>query len=332
MSAAAMFPLRLVCCLLAMLAVCVSTARADDAYPSRSITLIVPFPPGGVADITGRPFAASMEKFLKQKIVVENKAGAGGGIGMSQAAKAKPDGYTLLMALSSISVIPEADRVLDRAPMYQLKDLVPIALVSADPTLLVVRADSSWRTVKDFVEDAKRRPDAITYSSSGVYGSLHVSMESLALAANIRLHHVPYTGAGPAIIALMGGHVDAIATAAGTVAQQIKSGKLRALAGWGETRIAAMPEVPTMKESGYDAEFYIWCGLFAPAGTPEPVLKTLRNAARQTVQDPQFKAGMAAIQTPVFYLDAPEFQKFWDRDAKRMAELVRKIGRIEDKN
>jgi tripartite-type tricarboxylate transporter receptor subunit TctC len=307
-------------------------AQADDVYPAKPISLIVPFPPGGVTDLTGRPFAASLEKFLKQKIIVENRPGAGGGIGMAQAAKARADGYTLLMALSSISVIPEADRVLERAPMYQIKDLVPIALVSSDPTLLVVRADSQWKTAKEFIEDAKRRPDAITYSSSGVYGSLHVAMESLALAAGIRLHHVPYTGAGPAVIALMGGHVDAIATAAGTVIQQIKSGKLRALAGWGETRIAAMPELPTLKELGYDAEFYIWCGLFAPAGTPDAVIKTLRNAARQAVNDDQFKTAMAAIDTPVFYLDAPEFQKFWDRDARRMAELVRKIGRIEEKN
>jgi tripartite-type tricarboxylate transporter receptor subunit TctC len=326
MVAAAKFGLRLMLCLVVL---CGAPAQAADAYPNKPITLIVPFPPGGVADITGRPFAGTMEKFLGQKIIVENKAGAGGGLGMALAARAKPDGYTLLMALSSISVIPEADRVLERAPMYQLKDLVPIALVSADPTLLVVRADSPWKTVKDFVEDARRRPDAITYSSSGVYGSLHVAMESLALAANIKLHHVPYTGAGPAIVALIGGHVDAIATAEGTVGQQIKAGKLRALAGWGESRIAAMPELPTMRESGYDAVFYIWCGLFAPAATPQPVIRTLREAAKQAVQDAQFKTAMAAIDTPVFYLDAPEFQKFWDKDAGRLAELVRRIGKVE---
>jgi tripartite-type tricarboxylate transporter receptor subunit TctC len=329
MYAAARFGTRLLLCLFVL---CGMAAQAEDAYPNKSIALIVPFPPGGVADITGRPFAATMERFLGQKIIVENKAGAGGGIGMALAAKARPDGYTLLMALSSISVIPEADRVLGRATMYQLKDLAPIALVSADPTLLVVRTDSPWKTVKDFVEDARRRPDAITYSSSGVYGSLHVAMESLALAANIKLHHVPYTGAGPAIVALMGGHVDAIATAEGTVAQHIKAGKLRALAGWGESRIAAMPDLPTMRESGYDAVFYIWCGLFTPAATPQPVIRTLREAAKKAVEDPQFKSAMAAIDTPVFYLDAPEFQKFWDKDAKRLAELVQKIGRIEDKN
>jgi tripartite-type tricarboxylate transporter receptor subunit TctC len=313
-----------------LLGVLAPMATAQEAYPSKPVSLIVPFPPGGITDLTGRPFAAAMEKFLKQKIVIDNKPGAGGGIGMSQVAKAKPDGYTLLMALSSISVIPEADRLLDRAPMYALKDLAPVALVSAEPTLLMVRADSPWKTVKEFVEDARRRPDAITYSSSGVYGSLHVAMETLALAADIRLHHVPYTGAGPAIIALLGGHVDAVATAAGTVIQYIRAGKLRALAGWGEHRIAAMPDLPTMKESGYDAEFYVWSGMFAPAATPEPVMTILRNAARQAVQDPGFKTTMASIETPIAYLDAPDFQKFWDRDAKRLAVVVRKIGRIED--
>jgi len=304
---------------------------ADDPYPAKPITMIVPFPPGGVADLTGRPTANAMEKILKQKIVVENKAGAGGGIGMAYVAKAKPDGYTLLMALSSISVIPEADRLLERAPMYQLKDLAPVALISADPTILVVRAESPWKTVKDFVDDAKRRPNAITFSSSGVYGTLHVAMEMLAMAAEVKLHHVPYTGAGPAIIALLGGHVDALATGPGTVIQHIKAGKLRALGSWGETRLVSMPDLPTFRELGYDAEFYIWSGLFAPAGTPEPAMAALRNAARQAVNDPQFKQTMAAIETPVSYLDAPEFQKFWDRDAKRLIEVVRRIGKIEEK-
>jgi tripartite-type tricarboxylate transporter receptor subunit TctC len=307
-------------------------ALADDPYPNKPISLIIPFPPGGITDLTGRPTAAAMEKILKQKIVIENKAGAGGGIGMAQVARAKPDGYTLLMALSSISVIPEADRILDREQMYRLKDFVPIALISAEPTILVVRADSPWKTLKDFVDDARRRPDAITYSSSGVYGSLHVAMETLALAADIRLRHVPYTGAGPAITALVGGHVDALATATGTVIQHIKSGRLRALAGWGDTRVAALPDLPTMKELGYDAEFYVWSGMFAPAGTPAPVLVTLRNAAKLAVQDPQFKAAMAGIETPIAYLDAPEFQKFWDKDARRLTEVVKRIGKVEEKN
>ena len=316
---------------LSFLFVVSSMAGAQDAYPSKPITMIVPFPPGGVADLTGRPTAASMEKTLKQKIVIENKAGAGGGIGMAQVAKAKPDGYTIMMALSSVSVIPEADKILGRAPMFTLDQLAPIALVSADPTILVVRAESPWKSVRDMVDDAKKRPGAISYSSSGIYGTLHVAMAMLADSAGISLKHVPFTGAGPAITALLGGHVDALATGPGTVIQHIKAGKLRALAGWGAKRIDALPDLPTLKELGYDAEFYIWSGLFAPAGTPAPILQTLRHAAAEAVKDPQFRTAMSAIDTPITYLDAPEFQKFWDNDAQRLAKVVQKIGKIEEK-
>jgi tripartite-type tricarboxylate transporter receptor subunit TctC len=315
----------------AALCLSVCAAFAQEPFPGKPITMIVPFPPGGVADLTGRPTAASMEKVLKQKIVIENKAGAGGGIGMAQVAKSKPDGYTIMMALSSISVIPEADKLLGRAPMYTLDQLAPIALISADPTILVVRTESPWKSVKDFVDDAKKRPGSISYSSSGIYGTLHVAMAMFADAAGITLHHVPYTGAGPAITALLGGHVDALATGPGTVIQHIKTGKLRALASWGDRRLDALPDLPTFKELGYNAEFMIWSGLFAPAGTPPAVLTALRNAARDAVNDPAFKSAMAAIETPVYYLDAPEFQKFWDADARRLAAVVKKIGPVEEK-
>jgi tripartite-type tricarboxylate transporter receptor subunit TctC len=307
-------------------------AQADEAYPSRPITMVVPFPPGGVADLTGRPTAQAMEKALKQPVVVSNKPGAGGATGMASVATAKPDGYTVLMALSSISIIPEADKLFGRQPAYQMSQLAPVALITADPTVLVVRAESPWKSVKEFVEDARKRPGAITFSSSGVYGTLHMAMEMFAHSAGIKLRHVPFTGAGPAITALLGGHVDALASGPSAVIAHIKAGKLRVLGSWGTTRLAALPEVPTFKELGYkDVEFYIWSGVFAPAGTPAPVMKSLREAARQAVQDPDFKKTMEKLETPVQYLDAPEFQKFWDADAKRLAEAVVRVGKVEEK-
>jgi tripartite-type tricarboxylate transporter receptor subunit TctC len=212
-----------------------------------------------------------------------------------------------------------------------MNQLVPIALVSADPTILVVRADSPWKTLKEFVDDARARPGKINYGSSGIYGTLHTAMAILESAANIQLWHVPYQGAGPAVAALLGGQVDALASGPSAVIGQMKAGKLRALASWGDKRLAALPDVPTFRELGYDAEFYIWSGLFAPAGTPEPVLGTLRAAARAAVNDPEFKTAMEKIETPIAYLDAPEFQKFWDRDARRLADAVKRIGRVEEK-
>jgi tripartite-type tricarboxylate transporter receptor subunit TctC len=306
-------------------------AVAQEAFPSRPISMVVPFPPGGVADLTGRPVAAAMEKFMKQPVVVANKTGAGGAVGMQSVAVAKPDGYTVLMALSSISIIPEADKLFNRQPAYTMDQLKPIALISSDPTILVVPADSPWKTLKDFVDDAKKRPGEIAYSSSGVYGTLHMAMEMLSHAAGIKLKHVPFNGAGPAMTALLGNHVQSLASGPNVVIPHIKAGKLRPLAGWGDKRVAALPEVPTFKELGYDIEFYIWAGLFAPFGTPEPAMKVLREAARAAVNDTDFKGAMAKMETPIAYLDAPDFQKFWDKDAKMLAGALQRIGRIEQK-
>lgn len=306
-------------------------AWAQDTFPNRPITMVAPFPPGGVADLTARPVAAAMEKVLKNPVVVVNKTGAAGAVGMSFVANSKPDGYTLLLSLSSISIIPEADKLFDRKPAYTMDQLVPIALISADPTVLVVHADRPWKSVKEFVEDAKKRPGEISFSSSGVYGTLHMATEMLAHAAGIKLKHVPYGGAGPALTSILGGHVDALASGPAVVLPHVKAGKLRSLAGWGAKRVASLPDLPTFKELGYDIEFYIWAGVFAPRGTPQPVLKKLRDTIRQAVNNPEFKTAMEKLQTPVAYMDAPEFQKFWDKDAKMLADAIKRMGKIEIK-
>ncbi len=311
------------------IALVMGVASAQDVYPSKPITLIVPFPPGGVADIVGRPFAEALSRELKTPVIIENKPGAGGGIGMGAVAKAKADGYTLLMALSSISILPEADKVLGRAPLYQLDQFTPIARLTADPTILAVRADSPWKTLQDFVADARRRPGAITYGSSGNYGTMHVPMEMFAHRADVKLLHVPFTGGGPAVVALLGGQVDALSTGPSTVLQHVKAGKVRVLASWGDHRLASLPDVKTLTESGFDAVFFQWCALFAPAGTPEPVLSRLREAARVAAADPRFVNTLATVETPVQYLDAPEMRRFWEADAKTLAEAVQRVGKVE---
>lgn len=319
--------LRLAAALLASLA-CL-TAGAQSDYPNKPITMIVPFPPGGVADITARPVAAAMGTHLKQPVVVENKAGAGGGVGMQYVARAKPDGYTVLLALSSVSIIPEADKVLGRDPMYQLNQLVPIARFTADPTVLAVKADGPYRSVKDLLEAAKKDPGSIPYGSSGNYGTMHVPMEMLASAAGAKMLHVPFTGAGPAVVALLGGQVQALSTGPSTIMGHMKGGKVRVLASWGESRHPALPDVPTLKELGYDVQFSQWTGLFVPAGTPDAAIAKLREAARAAINDASFKAALAKVETPVQYLDQPQFKAFWDNDAAKLAEAVRKIGKVE---
>jgi tripartite-type tricarboxylate transporter receptor subunit TctC len=313
----------------ALCAFAASLAFAQSDYPNRPITMIVPFPPGGVADIIGRPVAEAMGRYLKQPVIVENKAGAGGGVGMAYVAKARPDGYTVLLALASISVIPEADRILGRDPMYGYEQLVPVARFTADPTVLAVRADTPYKSVKDLVEAARAKPGTIPYGSSGNYGTMHVPMEMLSQSAGVKMLHVPFTGAGPAIVALLGGQVEALSTGPSTVIQHAKGGKVRILATWGETRHPALPDVPTLKELGYNATYSQWTGLFVPAGTPEPVIAKLREAAHFAADDPAFKGALAKVETPIQYLDQPQFRTFWDSDLRKMADVIRRIGKVE---
>ncbi len=314
-----------------LLAVALSlvACSASAQYPDRSITMIVPFPPGGVADAVARPVADAMSRDLKQPVVIENKPGAGGGIGMAQAAKARPDGYTILLSLSSFTVLPEADKVLGRAPMYQLADLKPVARFTADPTVFVVRAEAPWKTLQDFIKDARANPGKFTYGSSGNYGTMHVPMEMFGGAAGVKMTHVPYTGAGPAIVGLLGGQVDVLATGPASIVQQIKAGKVRALAQWGDARLAALPDVPSLKETGTNVEYAQWSGLFVPAATPEPVVRRLREAARAAATDERVKQVLGSAGSPIQYLDAPEFQRYVDADAAKMADVVKGIGKVE---
>jgi tripartite-type tricarboxylate transporter receptor subunit TctC len=235
-----------------------------------------------------------------------------------------------MTALSSISIIPEADKLFDRPPAYRLDQFAPVALITSDPTVLVVPAEMPWRSVADLVADAKKRPGEIGFSSSGVYGTLHMAMAMFATAADIRLKHVPFAGGGPALTALLGGHVQTLASGPGPVIPQIQAGKLRALATWGGERLKALPEVPTFIELGYkEVEFYIWAGVFAPAGTPAPALQKLQEAARAATRDPEFLAALDNLQTPLVYKEGAEFQAFVDADAARMAKAVKAVGKVQ---
>jgi tripartite-type tricarboxylate transporter receptor subunit TctC len=315
--------------LTAVLLATAGLAAAQAPFPSKPITMVVPFPPGGLADIVGRPVADAMSRDLGQPVVIENKGGAGGGIGMGLVAKAPADGYTLVMALASYSVLPAADAIIGRSQMYSYQSLRPIARFTADPTVLAVRADAPWKSVKEFVDDAKKRPGAINYGSSGNYGTMHVPMEILAQNAGIKMTHIPFTGAGPAVVALLGGQIDAVSSGPATVLQQVKAGKLRVLAHWGNGKLEALPDVPSLKDAGYDAEYAQWSGLFVPSATPEPVVQRLRAAARAAGNDPKVKEVIGNAGSPVLFQDTPDFEKYVQGDVRRMGEVVRRIGKVE---
>jgi tripartite-type tricarboxylate transporter receptor subunit TctC len=234
-----------------------------------------------------------------------------------------------MTALSSIVVIPEADKVNGRPSTYQMSDFTSIALLSADPTILLVPAGAPWKTLKELIDDARSRPGKISYASSGVYGTIHTCFEMLAQAANVKLLHVPYKGGGPAMTALLAGETNLGAQSPGVSDPHIKAGKIRVLGSWAGSRTAALPDVPTMKEQGFDVEFYIWAGVFAPAGLPPDVRERLTAAVRQSAQDPEFVKALANVNTPVNYKEGKEFDAFLETDTKRLAEVVRRMGKTE---
>jgi tripartite-type tricarboxylate transporter receptor subunit TctC len=316
---------------LAPAVLCNAAFAQGVAYPSRNITMIVPFPAGGQADLAARPVAAVLERILGKPVIVDNRAGGGGGsVGNAAAARAEPDGYTLLMTLSSLAVLPEADRLFDRPVAYEVSQFAPVARVLADPTLLAVPASAPWKTLQEFVDDAKARPGQIPYGSSGPYGTLHIAMEMFAASAGIKLLHVPFRGAGPALTALLGGTVQALASAPGVLKQQVDEGKLRVLANWGAERISSFPNLPTFRELGHkDVEFYIWAGLFAQAALPAPIMTQLRKAMADAVKAPEVVKTFETAGSPVAYLDAPEFAKFVADDSARLIAAVKKIGKVE---
>jgi tripartite-type tricarboxylate transporter receptor subunit TctC len=213
---------------------------------------------------------------------------------------------------------------------YEVSQFAPIARVLADPTLLAVPTSSPWRSLHDFVDDAKMRPGEIPYGSSGPYGTLHVAMEMFAASAGIKLLHVPFRGAGPALTALLGGTVQALPSAPGTLKQQVDEGRMRVLANWGAERIASFPDLPTFRELGYkNVEFYIWAGLFAQSALPAPIMMRLREAMADAVKSPEVTKTFATAGSPVAYLDAPEFAKFVANDSARLIAAVKTIGKVE---
>jgi tripartite-type tricarboxylate transporter receptor subunit TctC len=202
--------------------------------------------------------------------------------------------------------------------------------VLADPTLLAVPAGSPWKTLKDFVEDAKARPGAIPYGSSGSYGTLHVAMEMFAASAGLKLLHVPYRGAGPALTDLLSGQIQALASAPGVLKPHVDSGALRVLANWGASRIQSFPDLPTFRELGYaDVEFYIWAGLFTPRNLPEPVATRIREAMRTAMADPEVRQIFEKAGSPPAYQDTPDFIRFVEADSARLIEATRRIGKVD---
>jgi tripartite-type tricarboxylate transporter receptor subunit TctC len=303
---------------------------AQDVYPSRSVSVINPFPPGGVSDTITRPLNAALEVVLKQPFILENKPGAAGAVGAQFVVAAKPDGYTLLTHLVSISGFAAVDKLFGREPKFTNADFIPLARIIADPIVMIINPELPYKTLKELMEDAKANPNKLIFSSSGLYGASHIPTALLAKAAgNVQMRHLPTTGGGPAVTAVLGGNASFFMSPTSIALPHIKSGKVRPLAVSGAVRPKSMPEVPTFKEQGYDLEYYFWVGLFAPKGTPEPVVAKLRQAINTAAHSKEFLGTLDKLGQELAYLDQPAFTSFWAADAKKMEDAVNLIGRVQ---
>ena len=303
-----------------------SAAAQAQRFPSRPITMIVPYAAGGSADVVARPIAAEMAKALGESVVVELRPGAGGNIGAEYVAKsARADGYTILLASLSLAT----NVSLMKLPFDPRRDLAPIGGICTFPNVLVVSTDDPARSLKDIIERAREEPGKLTYGSSGPGTSSHLAGELLAAAANIQLVHVPYKGSGAVYPDLIARRVTMLFDLMGSASGHIKGGQVKPLASTGARRAAALADVPTFAESGFPGfEFGAWLGLFAPAETPKDALGRLEEATLKAIATPEMKTRLAQMGGEPIPARAADFGKFFNQDVERYARLVRE-GKVK---
>jgi tripartite-type tricarboxylate transporter receptor subunit TctC len=304
-----------------------STGLAQD-YPSRPVTLTVPNPPGGMNQIHAQPLSASLERLTGQPVPIINRPGGTAAVGTAYVANQPPDGYNILINVPNIYLVIEKDKLFGVKTPYSLDQIALLALLSADPVIMVVHPSMPVKSPQDLVALAKARPNEIVFSSSGPYGVTHVPTAMFMDAVGIAMRHLPTTGGGPALLQALGGHSQVTGGGPAALYPHVSTGKLRAIASYGVKPHPAMPNVPTFTSMGIDIEAYLWVGTFTTAGVPEPILRKMRELIGKAVSDPNFKRSLENVHVVPGYRDTPEFKQFFDADYKRWAAAIRKIGRI----
>ena len=309
------------------IALCALTdkAIAQGKYPDRPITLIVPSAPGGTTDFTARLVTEQLTASLGQPVVVENKAGAAGNIGNQTVARAKPDGYTLLVAYSGYQV--GNPHLFKKAGWDPIKDFAPVAMMTRAPQMVVTRMGLPFNTLQDLIAYAKANPGKLNYASSGNGSIQHIAGEMLQQQTGTTLTHVPYKGAGPAVQDLLGGNVDVFITTPASVVSQIKAGKLRALAVTSEARLTSMPDVPTVAEAGVP-QFKLdsWFALYAPAGTPADVVQALNQAVNKALLLPDVKKRAEDSGTTTEVMTPAQLGSFTKKELDFWGQVITKAN------
>jgi len=301
---------------------------AAQEYPARPVNVTVVYAAGGTMDTTARALAGPAEKLLGQQLAVSNVGGAGGAVGLGLIARQKADGYHLgVCSHAGLIFVPHVQTV-----TYKLDDFVPIMHYGFSPNAIVVRSDSPWRTLKELVEYARQNPKKVTYGTGGTGSPMHLAMEFIGRQEGIQWTHVPYQGANPAMIALLGGHITAESGSTEWM-PHVKDGKLRLLAAQGDKRMKAFPDVPTLRELGYDFTTGAYFMFIAPKGTPDVVVTKLDAALHKAMDEPKFIDLLGKLEIEVAYRNAADLKKYLEENNARLLKLFaeNKIPRLQEK-
>jgi tripartite-type tricarboxylate transporter receptor subunit TctC len=289
-------------------------------FPAKEVSIIIPYAPGGATDLVFRALAASSQKYLGKAVVVINRAGGGGAVGFTEAAQAKPDGYTLASVITPVTILPHQVKT-----AFTYQSFEPIINVVLDPAMLQVRADAPWKTLQEFLAYAGKNPGMITVGNSGAGGGVHLIALAFEKAAGVKFNHIPFAGGGPSVTALLGGHVHAVSVSPPEGIAHVKAGKLRIIALFSGTRMQDFPNVPTVREQGINFTMSQWRGLAAPKGTPPQVIKVLHDGFKRGMEDPGFIKNAADMSVALAYLGPADFGKLMAADHERYAKLVAEI-------
>lgn len=289
-------------------------------FPTKEVQIIIPYAAGGATDLIFRALAATTQKYLGKAIIVVNRPGGGGTVGVTEAAQAKPDGYTLLSAITPLTILPHQVKT-----TFTYKSFEPIINVVKDPGMFLVRSDSPWKGLHEFLDYAKKNPEMITVGNSGAGGGVHLIALAFEKTVGVKFNHIPFAGGGPSVTALLGGHINAVSVSPPEGIEHVKAGKLKIIALFAEKRFDVFPDVPTVKEQGIDFTMGQWRGLAAPKGTPPDVIRKLHDAFKKGMEDPVFIKNAKDMVVNLSYLGSEDFGKLMAQDHEFYGRLVKEI-------
>ena len=300
---------------------CVTPAAAQTKFPDHQIELVVPYQPGGGTDGLARAFADASRKYIDQPIVVINKPGAGGAIGWNEVINAKPDGYKLAVLTVELLTLPHLGLA-----KFKYDDFQPIAQLNSDPAAITVKADAPWNSIEEFIAAAKKDPGSVRVGNSGNGSIWHLAAAALEDKTGTKFNHIPYQGAAPAVLSLLGGHIEAVAVSPAEVSTHVQGGKLKVLMVMADKRIKGFEKVPTAKERGIDLSIGTWRGLGAPKNTPPEVMARLREITAKTANEPSLREVMDKQNLGFVYTDGAVFKETLAKDNVYFGELITKLN------